>query len=89
MKRHGFKGVSASHGSHRNHRKPGSIGGASTPSRVFKGVRMAGRMGVDRQTTQNLTVHAVDAERGLLLVKGAVPGPKGGVVVVRSAVKGA
>ena len=89
MKRHGFAGVSASHGAHRNHRKPGSIGGASTPSRVFKGLRMAGRMGVARQTTQNLTVHAVDAERGLLLVKGAVPGPKNGVVVVRSAVKGA
>ena len=89
MKRHNFKGVSASHGAHRNHRKPGSIGGASTPSRVFKGVRMAGRMGFDRQTTQNLTVHAVDAEKGLLLVKGAVPGPKGGVVLVRSAVKGA
>ncbi|MFI2754347.1 50S ribosomal protein L3 [Cellulomonas sp. P22] len=89
MKRHGFHGVGASHGAHRNHRKPGSIGGASTPSRVFKGVRMAGRMGVDRQTTQNLTVHAVDAEKGLVLVKGAVPGPKGGVVVVRSAVKGA
>ncbi|MBT0994315.1 50S ribosomal protein L3 [Cellulomonas sp. DKR-3] len=89
MKRHGFSGVGASHGAHRNHRKPGSIGGASTPSRVFKGLRMAGRMGVARQTTQNLTVHAVDAERGLLLVKGAVPGPKGGVVVVRTAVKGA
>ena len=89
MKRHGFHGVGASHGAHRNHRKPGSIGGASTPSRVFKGMRMAGRMGVDRQTTQNLTVHAIDAERGLVLVKGAVPGPKGGVVVVRSAAKGA
>jgi large subunit ribosomal protein L3 len=89
MKRHGFHGVGASHGAHRNHRKPGSIGGASTPSRVFKGIKMAGRMGVDRQTTQNLTVHAVDVERGLILVKGAVPGPKGGVVVVRSAVKGA
>ena len=89
MKRHGFSGVGASHGAHRNHRKPGSIGGASTPSRVFKGLRMAGRMGVARQTTQNLTVHAVDAEKGLLLVKGAVPGPKGGVVLVRSAVKGA
>ncbi len=89
MKRHGFSGVGASHGAHRNHRKAGSIGGASTPSRVFKGLRMAGRMGVDRQTTQNLTVHAVDAEKGLVLVKGAVPGPKGGVVVVRSAVKGA
>ncbi|MGP7959746.1 50S ribosomal protein L3 [Sanguibacter sp. A247] len=89
MKRHGFSGVGASHGAHRNHRKPGSIGGASTPSRVFKGMRMAGRMGNERQTTQNLTVFAVDAEKGLLLVKGAVPGPKGGVVLVRSAVKGA
>lgn len=89
MKRHGFAGVSASHGAHRNHRKPGSIGGASTPSRVFKGLRMAGRMGGVRQTTQNLTVHAVDAAKGYVLVKGAVPGPKGGVVLVRSAVKGA
>src|SRR5919112_3339336 len=89
MKRHGFSGVGASHGAHRNHRKPGSIGGASTPSRVFKGMRMAGRMGHARKTIQNLTVHAVDAEKGLLLVKGAVPGPKGGVVLVRSAVKGA
>jgi large subunit ribosomal protein L3 len=89
MKRHGFSGVGASHGAHRNHRKAGSIGGASTPSRVFKGLRMAGRMGHDRMTVQNLTVHAVDAEKGLLLVKGAVPGPKGGVVVVRTAAKGA
>ena len=89
MKRHGFHGVGASHGAHRNHRKPGSIGGASTPSRVFKGIKMAGRMGHVRQTTQNLTVHAVDADRGLLLVKGAIPGPKGGVVLVRTAVKGA
>lgn len=89
MKRHGFSGVSASHGAHRNHRKPGSIGGASTPGRVFKGLRMAGRMGNARQTTLNLTVHAVDAEKGLILVKGAVPGPKGGIVVVRNAVKGA
>ncbi|QIK82731.1 50S ribosomal protein L3 [Sanguibacter sp. HDW7] len=89
MKRHGFSGVGASHGAHRNHRKPGSIGGASTPGRVFRGQRMAGRMGNARQTTQNLTVFAVDAEKGLLLVKGAVPGPKGGVVLVRSAVKGA
>ena len=88
MKLHGFHGDSASHGAHRNHRKPGSIGGASTPSRVFKGMKMAGRMGVNRQTTQNLTVHAVDVEKGLVLVKGAVPGPKGGVVV-RSAAKGA
>ena len=89
MKRHGFAGVSASHGAHRNHRKPGSIGGASTPSRVFKGLRMAGRMGNARQTTQNLTVHAVDADKGLLLIKGAVPGPKRGLVVVKTAVKGA
>lgn len=89
MKRHGFSGVGASHGAHRNHRKPGSIGGASTPSRVFKGLRMAGRMGNVRQTTQNLTVHAVDAEKGLVLLKGAVPGPKGGVVLVRTAAKGA
>jgi large subunit ribosomal protein L3 len=89
MKRHGFSGVGASHGAHRNHRKPGSIGGASTPSRVFKGLRMAGRMGHVQQTTQNLTVHAVDPEKGLLLLKGAVPGPKRGVVVVRTAVKGA
>ena len=89
MKRHGFAGVGASHGAHRNHRKPGSIGAAATPSRVFKGLRMAGRMGNVRQTTQNLTVHAVDAARGLLLVKGAVPGPKGGVVLVRTAAKGA
>ncbi|GAA4287119.1 50S ribosomal protein L3 [Georgenia daeguensis] len=89
MKRHGFAGVSASHGSHRNHRKPGSIGGASTPSRVFKGLRMAGRMGNERQTTQNLTIHAIDAERGLVLVAGAIPGNKGGVVVIRTAAKGA
>ena len=89
MKRHGFAGVSSSHGAHRNHRKPGSIGGCATPGRVFKGMRMAGRMGGQRQTTQNLTIHAVDTQRGLLLVKGAVPGPRGGVVFVRSAAKGA
>ncbi len=87
MKRHGFHGVSASHGAHRNHRKPGSIGACATPSRVFKGVRMAGRMGGVRQTTQNLVIHQVDAERGLLLVKGAVPGPRGAVVLVRTAAK--
>jgi large subunit ribosomal protein L3 len=87
MKRHGFHGVGASHGAHRNHRKPGSIGGASTPGRVFKGMKMAGRMGHVRQTTQNLTVHAVDVERGLLLIKGAVPGPKGGIVLVTTAAK--
>jgi large subunit ribosomal protein L3 len=89
MKRHGFHGVGASHGAHRNHRKPGSIGGCSTPGRVFKGMRMAGRMGNERQTTQNLTLHGVDAARGLLLIKGAVPGPKGGVVLVKTAAKGA
>ena len=89
MKRHGFHGVSASHGAHRNHRKPGSIGGCATPGRVFKGMKMAGRMGGVRQTTQNLTVHAVDADKGLILVNGAVPGPRGGVVLVRSAAKGA
>ena len=89
MKRHGFHGVGASHGAHRNHRKPGSIGACATPGRVFQGVRMAGRMGGVRQTTQGLTVHAVDAEQGLILIKGAVPGPKGGLVFVRSAAKGA
>ncbi|PRZ18423.1 50S ribosomal protein L3 [Nesterenkonia sandarakina] len=89
MKRHGFAGVGASHGSHKNHRKPGSIGGASTPGRVFKGLRMAGRMGGVRQTTHNLTVHAVDPEKNLLLIKGALPGARGQVVLVRTAVKGA
>ena len=87
MKRHGFHGVGASHGAHRNHRKPGSIGGCSTPGRVFKGMRMAGQMGGDSVTTQNVSVHAVDAERGLVLLKGAVPGPKGGLVLIRSAAK--
>jgi large subunit ribosomal protein L3 len=88
MKLHGFAGVSASHGAHRNHRKPGSIGACATPGRVFKGTRMAGRMGTDTVTTQNITVHAVDVEKGLILVKGAVPGPKGGLVVLRTAAKG-
>ena len=88
MKRHGFHGVGASHGAHRNHRKPGSIGACATPGRVFKGLRMAGHMGTDRITTQNLTVHAVDAEKGFILIKGAVPGPKGALVVIRSAAKG-
>ncbi|MEK6442730.1 MULTISPECIES: 50S ribosomal protein L3 [unclassified Pseudonocardia] len=88
MKRHGFKGLGASHGTQRKHRSPGSIGGCATPGRVFKGLRMAGRMGVARVTTQNLTVHRVDAERGLLLIKGAVPGAKGGLVVVKTAAKG-
>jgi large subunit ribosomal protein L3 len=89
MKRHGFHGVGASHGAHRNHRKPGSIGMSSTPGRVFKGKKMAGRMGTDRVTMLNLTLHAVDLEKGLLLIKGAVPGPKGQLVFVRNAVKGA
>jgi large subunit ribosomal protein L3 len=89
MKRHNFKGVSSSHGSHRNHRKPGSIGASSTPSRVFKGMRMAGRMGGDRVTVLGLTVHSVDLEKGLLLVKGAVPGARGRIVFVRDSVKGA
>ena len=87
MKRHGFHGVGASHGAHKNHRKPGSIGGCATPGRVFKGLRMAGRMGSDTVTTQNVTVHAVDVEKGLILLKGAVPGPKGGLVVIRTAAK--
>ncbi|MFD5599422.1 50S ribosomal protein L3 [Leucobacter sp. NPDC058333] len=89
MKRHNFSGVGASHGAHRNHRKPGSIGGAATPGRVFKGQRMPGRMGGERVTVQNLTVQAVDAEKGLILVKGAVPGARGRLVFVRNAVKGA
>ena len=89
MKRHGFAGVGASHGAHRNHRKPGSIGACATPGRIFKGLRMAGRMGGNRRTVQNLTIQAVDTEKGLLLISGAIPGPKNGVVLVRSSVKGA
>jgi large subunit ribosomal protein L3 len=88
MKRHNFSGQKASHGAHRIHRAPGSIGACATPSRVFKGKRMAGRMGGEKVTTLNLTVVQADAERGLLLVKGSVPGPKGGLVLVRDAVKG-
>ena len=87
MKRHGFAGIHSSHGAHKNHRKPGSIGAGTTPSRVLKGKRMAGRMGSDRVTTLNLTLHSVDLEKGLLLIKGAVPGPKGQLVFVRNAVK--
>jgi large subunit ribosomal protein L3 len=87
MKRHGFKGLSSSHGTQRKHRSPGSIGGCATPGRVFKGLRMAGRMGAVRTTTQSLTVHAADADRGLLLIKGAVPGATGGLVLVRTAAK--
>ncbi|MFJ2259883.1 50S ribosomal protein L3 [Streptomyces sp. NPDC087844] len=89
MKRHNFHGLGAGHGVQRKHRSPGSIGGCATPGRVFKGMRMAGRMGHERVTTQNLTVHAVDAEKGLLLIKGAIPGPNGGLVLVRTAAKGA
>jgi large subunit ribosomal protein L3 len=88
MKRHGFHGLGAGHGTQRKHRAPGSIGACATPGRVFKGVRMAGRMGHESQTTQSLTVHKVDVEKGLLLIKGAVPGPTGGLVLVRSAAKG-
>ena len=87
MKRHGFSGVGASHGAHRNHRKPGSIGACATPGRIFKGLRMAGRMGHARRTVQNLKVRGVDPAKGVLLVGGAVPGPRGSVVVVRTAVK--
>ncbi|MGI8698568.1 MAG: 50S ribosomal protein L3 [Mycobacteriales bacterium] len=88
MKRHNFKGLGAGHGVQRKHRSPGSIGACATPARVFKGTRMAGRMGHVRTTTLNLLVHGVDAERGLLLIRGAVPGPTGGLVLVRTAVKG-
>ena len=87
MKRHGFRGLSGSHGTQRKHRSPGSIGGCATPGRVFKGLRMAGRMGGVRTTAPQLTLHGVDTDRGLLLIKGAVPGPRGGLVLVRSAAK--
>ncbi|RAX20282.1 MULTISPECIES: 50S ribosomal protein L3 [Actinomyces] len=89
MKRHGFSGVGASHGAHRNHRKPGSVGACATPGRIFKGLRMAGRMGHATTTVQNLKVRGVDTEKGVLLMGGAIPGPKGSVVVIRTAVKGA
>jgi len=87
MKRHGFHGLRASHGVERKHRSPGSIGACATPGRVFKGVRMAGRMGGVRYTAQNLTIQAIDTERNLILVKGAIPGPKGGLVLLRTAAK--
>lgn len=87
MKRHGFAGQGAGHGTQAVHRRPGSIGGCSTPGRVFKGTRMSGRMGNDRVTTQNLLVHKVDVENGVLLIKGAIPGRNGGLVLVRSAIK--
>ncbi len=88
MKRHNFKGQGGAHGNHKKHRAPGAIGACATPSRVFKGMRMAGQHGDTRVTTLNLEVVEGDAERGLLLVKGAVPGPTGGLVFVRNAVKG-
>jgi large subunit ribosomal protein L3 len=87
MKRHGFGGLSSSHGTERKHRSPGAIGACATPSRVFKGMRMAGQMGNERVTVLNLEVVQADPERNLLLLKGAVPGPNGGLVMVRSAVK--
>jgi len=87
MKRHGFKGLGASHGTQKKHRSPGSIGGCATPARVFKGARMAGQMGNVRVTTLNLKVIKVDPERNLMLVRGAVPGPRGGLVMVRTAIR--
>ena len=87
MKRHGFHGLRATHGVQRKHRSPGSIGACATPGRVFKGTRMAGRMGGNRFTVQNLTIQAVDTENNLILVRGAVPGPKGALILVRSAAK--
>ena len=87
MKRHGFHGLRATHGVQRKHRSPGSIGACATPGRVFRGTRMAGRMGGDRFTVQNLTIQAVDLENNIILVKGAVPGPKGALVLVRTAAK--
>jgi large subunit ribosomal protein L3 len=89
VKRHGFAGLRASHGVQRKHRSPGSIGGCATPGRVFRGQRMAGRMGGERVTAQNVSVHSVDADQGLLLLKGAVPGATGGLVLVKTAAKGA
>ena len=87
MKRHNFKGQGASHGNHKAHRAPGSIGACATPGRVFKGTKMAGRMGGQQVTTLNLEIVQADPERELVLVKGAVPGPRGGMVVLRNAVK--
>jgi len=87
MKRHGFAGLSSSHGVHKTHRAPGSIGACATPSRVFKGMRMPGQMGNQRVTILNLEVVQADPQRNLLLVKGAVPGPNGALVMIRSAVK--
>jgi len=89
MKRHGFHGLKASHGVERKHRSPGSIGACATPGRVFKGVRMAGRMGSARYTAQGLTIQAIDTEQNLILVRGAIPGPKGALVLIRTAAKAA
>jgi large subunit ribosomal protein L3 len=88
MKRHNFKGQGASHGNHKHHRAPGGIGACATPARVFKGTRMAGQMGNQKVTTLNLEVVSADADRSLLLIKGAVPGPRGGLVLIRDAIKG-
>jgi large subunit ribosomal protein L3 len=88
MKRHNFKGQGASHGNHKHHRAPGSVGACATPARVFKGTRMAGQMGSQKVTTLNLEVVQADAERDLLLIKGAVPGPRGALVLIRGAIKG-
>jgi large subunit ribosomal protein L3 len=88
MKRHGFSGLGASHGAEKVHRSPGSVGACATPSRVFKGTRMAGHMGHERVTVLNLEVVRADTERHIILIKGAVPGPKGSLVMIRSAVKG-
>lgn len=88
MKRHNFKGQGASHGNHKHHRAPGGIGACATPARVFKGTRMAGQMGDQKVTTLNLEVVSADAERSLVLVKGAVPGPRGGTILIRDAIKG-
>lgn len=87
MKRHGFSGQGASHGNHKKHRAPGSVGACATPARVFKGTRMAGRLGATRVTTLNLEVVKADSDQELVLVKGAVPGPRGGLVLIRDAVK--
>ena len=87
MKRHGFHGLGSSHGTQRKHRAPGSIGACATPGRVFKGVRMAGRMGAIKTTITGLTVQSVDDDKNLLLIRGAIPGPNGALVMVRSSVR--
>ena len=88
MKRHGFAGQGAGHGNQAAHRRVGGIGAAATPGRIFKGKRMAGRMGNDRVTTQNLKVQKIDADANIILIKGAIPGNRGGIVTVKTAVKG-